>query len=146
MKQQIKVLTKSSAGYGFSLLRIMIGIVFIAHGSQKLFGAFGGYGLEGTGQYMASLGLTPGYLMALLAGLGEFVGGSLILLGLLTRLGGIITAIVSIVALFTVHISHGFFIATSGMEYILVLLFASIAFIVEGSGKIAVDQYISKNK
>ena len=56
-------------------LRIPVGIIFAAHGAQKLFGAFGGYGLEGTGQFFESIGLTPGYLMALLAGGAEFLGG-----------------------------------------------------------------------
>ena len=56
-------------------LRIPVGIIFAAHGAQKLFGWFGGYGLEGTGQFFGSIGLNPGYLMALLAGLAEFLGG-----------------------------------------------------------------------
>ena len=68
-------LLATDAGWAPLALRIPIGIIFVAHGAQKLFGAFGGYGLEGTGQFMASLGLTPGYLMALLAGSAEFFGG-----------------------------------------------------------------------
>ncbi len=67
------------------ILRVPTGIIFMAHGAQKLFGAFGGYGLEGTGQWMASMGIEPGYLMALLSGSGEFFGGLAILIGLLTR-------------------------------------------------------------
>src|SRR5690554_8186424 len=66
-------------------LRISAGIIFVAHGAQKLFGSFGGYGLEGTGQWMASIGLEPGYLMALGAGSAEFFGGIALLIGLLTR-------------------------------------------------------------
>lgn len=57
------------------MLRIPIGIIFAAHGAQKLFAWFGGYGLEGTGQFMASQGLEPGFIMALLAGSAEFFGG-----------------------------------------------------------------------
>ena len=70
----------SVAGWAPLALRIPIGIIFVAHGAQKLFGAFGGYGLEGTGQFMDSLGLSPGYLMALLAGAAEFFGGLALLL------------------------------------------------------------------
>src|SRR3990167_621860 len=66
-------------------LRVPVGIILAAHGAQKLFGSFGGYGLEGTGQWMASIGLTPGYLMALLAGSAEFFGGLALILGLLVR-------------------------------------------------------------
>lgn len=127
-----------------SLLRIFLGIIFIAHGSQKLFGAFGGYGLEGTGQFMDSVGIHPGYYMALLAGLGEFLGGISLLLGLLTRLGAILTTIISIVELITVHLQNGFFMANNGYEFILILLITSITIIIEGGGKISVDQEINK--
>src|SRR6188472_1848445 len=75
----------TEAGFGTLALRIPVGIIFAAHGAQKLFGAFGGYGLEGTGQFMASLGLTPGYLMALLAGGAEFFGGVALVAGFLVR-------------------------------------------------------------
>lgn len=68
------------AGWAPLSLRVPVGIIFIAHGSQKLFGWFGGYGLEGTGQFMATLGLNPGYLMALLAGGAEFFGGLALLI------------------------------------------------------------------
>ena len=66
-------------------LRIPVGIIFAAHGAQKLFGWFGGYGLEGTGQFFGSVGLSPGYLMALLAGAAEFFGGLALIVGLLVR-------------------------------------------------------------
>ena len=102
----LKKLTFTEAGYGLTILRIILGIVFMAHGSQKLFGLFGGYGLEGTGKFMESLGLTPGYLMALLAGSGEFFGGLLVLLGLFSRIGAFLTMIVSVVAFFSVHITY----------------------------------------
>ena len=62
-KQALVAVLNSNSGFAPLALRIPIGITFIAHGAQKLFGAFGGYGLEGTGQWMASIGLEPGYLM-----------------------------------------------------------------------------------
>lgn len=75
MKALLKQLTTSTTGFSALALRIPVGIIFMAHGSQKLFGWFGGYGLQGTGQWMASIGLEPGVLMAFLAGSGEFFGG-----------------------------------------------------------------------
>ena len=71
----INRLLSTDAGFAPFALRIPVGIIFIAHGAQKLFGWFGGYGLAGTGQFMDSVGLGPGYLMALLAGSAEFFGG-----------------------------------------------------------------------
>src|SRR5574337_1790426 len=78
-------LLATDAGAGVLALRIPVGIVFAAHGAQKLFGWFGGYGLEGTGQFFGSVGLNPGYLMALLAGLAEFFGGLALVAGFLVR-------------------------------------------------------------
>jgi hypothetical protein len=73
MNKQLLIDTfRSDAGFSALALRIPVGIIFMAHGAQKLFAWFGGYGLEGTGQWMASIGLEPGYLMALLAGSAEF--------------------------------------------------------------------------
>ncbi len=72
MKALLHKITTSQSGYSALALRIPIGIIFMAHGAQKLFGWFGGYGLEGTGQWMASIGLGPGVLMAFLAGSAEF--------------------------------------------------------------------------
>ncbi len=71
----LNALFSTRAGAGLSVIRILVGIIFMAHGAQKLFGLFGGYGLEGTGQWMESIGLAPGYLMALLSGSAEFFGG-----------------------------------------------------------------------
>ena len=67
-------LLSTRGGYGLAVLRIVVGLTFMAHGSQKLFGLFGGYGLAGTGQWLESVGIAPGYFMALLAGSGEFFG------------------------------------------------------------------------
>lgn len=146
MKELINKVTRTNAGYGISLVRVVVGITFMLHGAQKLFGVLGGGGLEGTAKFMSSLGLEPSSLMALLAGSGEFFGGLLLILGLLTRPAAIVTAIVSVVALLTVHLSKGYFISAGGYEYILVLLVASIALVIEGSGKCGVDRLISKNQ
>lgn len=138
-----KVLS-TRAGSGFSLLRAVAGIVFAAHGAQKLFGLFGGYGLEGTGQYMESIGLHPGFVMALIAGSIEFLGGLSLIIGLLSRVAAIGLTILSAVALFSVHISHGFFMSAGGFEYIMTLMVISIAVIIEGSGKWSLDYILNK--
>ena len=74
-------------------VRLPLRIIFAAHGAQKLFGWFGGYGLEGTGQSMASMGLEPGVLLAALSGSAEFFGGLLLILGLLTRPSALVLAV-----------------------------------------------------
>ena len=72
---------------GILFLRVLVGVPIAAHGSQKLFGWFGGYGLKGTGGFFETLGFRPGVVFAAMAGLNEFVGGLLLTLGLLTPLG-----------------------------------------------------------
>jgi putative oxidoreductase len=142
MKEYIRKITQTNACYGITILRVILGITFMMHGSQKLFGAFGGGGIAGTTKFMASLGLEPASLMAVLAGLGEFGGGLLLVIGLFSRLGAALTAIVSLVAMFSVHIHKGFFMSSGGYEFVLVLLAASIAIIIEGSGKLSIDKKI----
>ncbi|WP_122664611.1 DoxX family protein [Pseudomonas viridiflava] len=142
MNTQIKSLFTTRAGYGLTVVRILVGIIFVAHGSQKLFGAFGGYGLEGTGQYMASLGLTPGYLMALLSGGAEFFGGLGLVVGLLARPAALVLAATLVVAIFSVHISNGLFMANNGYEFALALLGGVIAVLIEGAGKLSIDRTI----
>ena len=129
----------TDAGFGTLALRIPIGIIFVAHGAQKLFGAFGGYGLEGTGQFMASLGLTPGYLMALLAGSAEFFGGLALLFGVLVRPAAAALAFAMVVAIFSVHFDKGLFLANNGYEFGLALLAASVSLLIVGAGRLSVD-------
>ena len=142
MNTQIKSLFTTRAGYGLTIVRILVGIIFVAHGSQKLFGAFGGYGLEGTGQYMASLGLTPGYLMALLSGSAEFFGGLGLVVGLLARPAALVLAATLVVAIFSVHISNGLFMSNNGYEFALALLGGVVAVLIEGAGKLSIDRAI----
>ncbi|MDA0120277.1 DoxX family protein [Vibrio sp. T11.5] len=143
MKSLLKTLTESHAGYSTLALRLPVGIIFMAHGAQKLFGWFGGYGLEGTGQWMASIGLGPGLLMALLAGSTEFFGGLFILLGLLTRPASIALAFTMLVAIFSVHFENGLFMSNNGYEFGLALMAASVSLALSGSGKAAIDQFIA---
>jgi putative oxidoreductase len=130
-------------GAGALALRIPVGIIFAAHGAQKLFGWFGGYGLEGTGQFFGSVGLNPGYLMALLAGLAEFVGGVALVLGVLVRPAAAALAFAMLVAIFAVHWDKGFFAASGGYEYALALFAASLALLFSGAGRFSVDRAIA---
>lgn len=143
MSSMINKVLFTRAGYGLTVLRIFVGIIFAAHGAQKLFGAFGGHGLAGTAQFMESLGLAPGYLMAMLAGGTEFFGGLALIVGLLARPAALGLTFVSLVAIFTVHISNGLFMANNGYEFALALLGGSIAVLIEGAGKLSVDRAIA---
>ena len=142
--QLIKRVLSSDAGLASFILRVPTGLILAAHGAQKLFGAFGGYGLEGTGQWMASIGLEPGMLMAFLAGSAEFFGGLALALGLLTRPAALLTAFTMLVAVFSVHISNGLFMANNGYEYALTLMMVSLALLVQGAGAFSLDNLISR--
>jgi len=144
MKALLAKLTTSNAGYSAFALRFPIGIVFMAHGAQKLFGWFGGYGLEGTSGWMESIGLAPGFIMALLAGSTEFFGGLFILLGLLTRPAAIALSFTMVVAIFSVHFANGLFMSNNGYEFGLALLAASVSLALSGSGKLALDNVLIK--
>src|SRR2546427_7264176 len=85
--------------YGILLLRVVVGLAFVGHGTQKLFGWFGGYGPKGTGGFFASQGYRAGVLMAVAAGLSEAGGGALLALGFATPLAGALLAIVMINAI-----------------------------------------------
>lgn len=132
------------AGWGITVLRIIVGIIFMAHGSQKLFGLFGGGGLAGTAQFMESLGLTPPTLMAALSGGAEFFGGLALVIGLLVRPAALALIGLLLVAIFSVHIGNGLFMANNGYEFALALLGGAVAVLVEGAGRASVDRIIAK--
>lgn len=127
-------------------LRLTAGTIYAAHGAQKLFAWFGGYGLEGTAQRMAAIGLEPGYLMALLAGCAEFFGGLLLLAGLMTRPAALITAFTMVVAIVSVHIDNGLFLANGGYEFGLALLGISTALMMRGGGSLSVDRLLARTR
>jgi len=137
-------LLSSRAGAAALALRVPVGIIFIAHGAQKLFGLFGGYGLEGTGQWMESIGLTPGYLMALMAGSAEFFGGLALLIGLLVRPAALSLSFAMLVAIFSVHIHNGLFMSNNGYEFGLALLAAAVSLLFSGAGSLSLDQAIAR--
>jgi putative oxidoreductase len=144
--QIIRRILRTDGQLGSLALRLPLGIIFMAHGAQKLFGWFGGYGLEGTGQWMASIGLAPGYLMALLAGSGEFIGGLAILLGLVTRPAAAVLAFTMVVAIFSVHIDHGLFMSNNGYEFALALLSGALALVALGGGAWSLDRVLTTDR
>ena len=143
MRALLNSLLRTQAGYGISLLRVVTGLTFMAHGSQKLFGWFGGYGLVGVGQWMESIGITPGYLMAALAGSAEFFGGLALVVGLLVRPAAVSLLVAMLVAIVSVHWANGFFITESGFEYAMILGLISAVLLIEGAGKLSLDRRIA---
>ena len=144
MNNSLKALFATRAGFGLSVVRILVGVIFMAHGAQKLFGLFGGYGLEGTGQWMESIGLTPGYLMALLSGSAEFFGGLALVVGLLARPAALALTVTLVVAIFSVHIGNGLFMSNNGYEFALALMAGTLAVLIEGAGRLSLDRLIAR--
>ena len=124
---------------GLLVVRTVFGLVMAAHGSQKLFGWFGGYGLAGTGGFFESLGFRPGRFFAALAGSGELFGGLLLALGFLGPVGPALVLSVMIVAAATVHWHHGLFAASNGIEVPLLYGAAATALALTGPGQYSVD-------
>ncbi len=144
MKALLQKLINTDASVASLILRVPVGTILAAHGAQKLFGWFGGYGLEGTGQWLASVGLEPGYLMALLSGGAEFFGGIGLILGLLTRPAAIVSAFTMLVALVSVHLGNGLFLSSNGFEYALALTAATAALAFQGGGAWSIDRAITQ--
>ncbi len=143
-KTIIRNLATTDAGWTPLALRLAGGIIFTAHGAQKLFGWFGGYGLAGTAQWMDSIGLSPGYPLAALAGGAEFFGGIALLVGLLVRPASIALAITMVVAIVAVHLGNGLFMSNDGYEFGLALLALSVALAVSGAGRGSLDKLIAR--
>ncbi|MGW2643702.1 DoxX family membrane protein [Streptomyces sp. NPDC001393] len=123
---------------GLLLLRLGTGGVLAAHGAQKLFGWFGGHGLEGTGQFMESVGYAPGKASATAAGLAEAGGGTLLALGLATPAAGAAAA-GAMAGAATVHLPNGFFAQEGGYEYAASLGLAAAGLAVTGPGRLSLD-------
>ena len=142
MKSLTNKITTTATGLDTLPLRVGAGVIFAAHGAQKLFGWFGGYGLEGTGGWMASIGIESGVLMAALAGGAEFFGGLLLIFGLLVRPAAIVLAITMIVAIVAVHLQNGLFMSNNGYEFGLALLVISVGLVIRGAGSISLDRLL----
>jgi putative oxidoreductase len=131
--------------FGLLVLRVVVGALFIGHGTQKLFGWFGGYGLEGTGGFMDSLGYRPGKQYALLGGIAEAGGGLLLFLGLFTPLAAAAIIGVMINAIFAVHVDKGAWAQDGGYEYPMVLAVAVGALALADGGALSVDKIFGLN-
>jgi putative oxidoreductase len=125
--------------YGLLLLRVFVGASFFGHGTQKLLGWWGGYGPEGTGGFFASLGYRNGVLMAVLAGLAEAGGGTLLALGLLTPLACALIGVVMLNAIFSVTLKRAFM---AGSELELAYLVTAISLAAIGPGRFSLDRAI----
>src|ERR1700676_4929401 len=120
------------------LVRLVIGLGFAAHGAQKLFGWFGGYGIAGTGGFFESQGWKPGHIFAIAAGLGEIIGGLLVGFGLLGPVGPMFMISVMLVAAVAIHMPNGWF-APNGVELNLAYIGIAILLAFTGYGECSLD-------
>ena len=134
-------LALAHAGFGQLLIRGILGVVFLFHGSQKLFGLFGGGGINGTAGFFESLGLPLPTVSALMAGGTEFFGGALLILGLLTRPAAVGLAFTMAVAIWTAH-RDAFAASAGGMEYALTLGVVALGLALLGPGPISADRIV----
>ncbi|MFG0332833.1 MAG: DoxX family protein [Maioricimonas sp. JB049] len=128
-------------GMGLLLIRGILGIVLMMHGSQKLFGAFGGPGLDGFAGFLESLAIPLPMVSAILAACAEFFGGLALAVGLLTRIVAIPVAFTMFVAIVTVH-NDAFFLKANGMEFALTLGLTAVGLALTGPGCLSVDHRI----
>lgn len=131
---------KTNKDLGLTLLRMIVGVVFLAHGYQKLFV----YGIGGVAGSFSQIGIPAPHLSAYLATFAELFGGIALLIGLFTRLAAIPVAFTMVVAILQVHLQGGFY-APKGVEYPLTLLAANIALVIAGGGAFALDNVLFKS-
>jgi putative oxidoreductase len=124
---------------GRLILRSVVGGYFVGHGTQKLFGWFGGHGPDGTGQFFESLGLRPGKQHAIAAGAAEAGGGALLVLGAATPLASSALIATMLTAIHRVHLKNGPWVTDQGYEYNLVLIAAALSLAETGPGAPSVD-------
>jgi len=139
----LAALEAALAPFGEPLVRVAAGLMLLPHGAQKLFGWFGGYGVDATGQFFAAkLGLPASF--ALLAGLIEVFGGLALAAGFLTRVAAALVVALMAVAVIWVHLPVGYFWMTGGLEYPLMWGLVALAFVLRGGGRYSVDALIGR--
>ncbi len=121
--------------------RVIIGLLFLGHGLQKLTGWFGGGGISGTTAFFEKLGIYPSGPWAVIAGLGELLGGLALALGLATPLAAAVLSAVMLTAIVFVHLPNGIWVARGGLEYPLVVIAVGAFFGLAGAGQYALDAY-----
>jgi putative oxidoreductase len=137
----IRELVATSATWAALPIRLALGLIFIAHGAQKVFGVWGGPGWTKVLSFPVPFGfMRPAWLWMAAAAVGELVGGLLVLLGLFTRVGAFLIAVIMLVAMFGVHWKGGFFLSNQGYEYTLALLGMAVALLIAGGGRASVDE------
>lgn len=137
-------MTEVLSPFADPLLRATAGLMLVPHGAQKLFGWFGGYGIEATGQFFATkLGLPPS--LALAAGIIEFFGGFALAAGLATRPVAALVAGMMAVATLQVHLGNGFFWTSGGFEYPLMWGLVALSFVLRGGGRYSLDAAIGRH-
>ncbi|GAB6173761.1 DoxX family protein [Paradesulfitobacterium aromaticivorans] len=119
---------------GLLVIRLVVGLTFMGHGAQKLFGWFGGYGPKGTGGWFESIGMKPGVLMAVMAGVSEFVGGALFAAGIFPWIGSLLITLTMLVAIVKVHGKNGYWATGNGYEFNLILIAVAIGIALIGPG------------
>ncbi len=124
------------------IIRLTLGIIFFAHGGQKLFGLFGGSGIQGTVEAFTNMEIMLPALTARLVAFIEFFGGIALILGFFTREASILIILVMLGAIWTVHWQNGFFITNDGFEYNFVLIGACLALLFSGGGAASIDSIV----
>ena len=117
------------------ILRLILGAIFVAHGAQKLFGMFGGIGIEGTTKMMEGLNFSYPHIYAFVWSSIEFFGGLFLAFGVLARYASILIVLIMSITIWKINLSYGFFIQNGGYEYNLLILLACMPIILTGGGK-----------
>ena len=128
-----------SFAFGLLILRLIVGLLMLGHGSQKMLGWFGGHGFASTVGSLKSQGFKPAWFWALLGGLGELIGGLLLVLGFLSPLGAVAIFASMLMAVIKFHWSKGLWAAKGGYEYPLTLAVVSVVLGLVGSGAYSLD-------
>ena len=128
--------------WALTLLRVVLGIIFIYHGYIKLF-VTGGF--KGTIAFFSAIGIPAATYSALVVALAEFIGGLLLLIGLLTRWTTLVLIFEMTVAFFVVHLKNGLLVSKGGYELVLILIASLVVILTSGAGKISIGK-LFKNK
>ncbi len=128
--------------YGLLLLRLVVGLTFMTHGSQKLFGAFGGLGPHGTAEYFGSLRFRAPLVMVFVAGVSEIAGGVLLASGLLTPVAALVITVLMLTAIWADLRHQGYYVRNGGAEYAVLISTVAVAITMIGPGRFSLDAAI----